>query len=374
MSTCIFWQINLSTNAKKSLLIKGCSCVNNRLILITTIPFASAMVLSYVVSNPNNSRYSWKQTSVQILLVIVVAFAGVSIATQAAFPDKPGKSLFENKDFWEPIETKQPRRTQPTEDSEPVSQDTARAQLMRADVSVDARSYLVADLQTGQMLAGKRIDSQLPIASITKLMTAVVARETYGDQSRINITESAAATYGNSGNLSAGDSLPLSTLFYPLLLSSSNDAATALAEHGGGKEFISQMNRKALAIGMQKARFADASGLSANNVASAKDLFALAEYIYNQHSFIFSITTQAQKTVPDALSDESAIYVNNHPLHSRPGFIGGKNGYTDKAQHTLMSVFKVSKNNQSRPVVIIVLGSNQHVEDSQKLLDWVKQI
>lgn len=307
-------------------------------------------------------------------MVIIVAFAGVSIATQAAFPDKPGKTLFENKGFWEPIETKQPRRTQPADKTRSVSQDVARPQLMQADVSVDAKSYLVADLQTGKMLAGKRIDSQLPIASITKLMTAVVAREMYGDQTRIDITESAAATYGNSGNLSAGDSLPLSTLYYPLLLSSSNDAATALAEHSGGKQFISQMNRKALAIGMQKARFADASGLSANNVASAKDLLALAEYIYNQHSFIFSITTQAQKTVPEAPRDESAIYVNNHPLHSQPGFIGGKNGYTDKAQHTLMSVFQVSKNNQSRPVAVIVLGSDKHVEDSQNLLDWVKQI
>jgi D-alanyl-D-alanine carboxypeptidase (penicillin-binding protein 5/6) len=326
------------------------------------------------VSKPNNSRYSWKQTGVQILLVIIVAFAGVSIATQAAFPDKPEKSLFENKDFWEPIETKQLQKTQPKEDSQPVSQQVVQPRLMRADVSVDAKSYLVADLQTGEMLAGKQIDKQLPIASITKLMTAVVARETYGSQTDIDITESAAATYGNSGDLSAGDSLPLSNLYYPLLLSSSNDAATALAEHSGGKQFISQMNRKALAIGMQKARFADASGLSANNVASAKDLFALAEYIYNQNSFIFSITTQAQKTVPKPLSDESAIYVNSHPLHSQPNFIGGKNGYTDKAKHTLLSVFQVSKNNQSRPVVVIVLGSNQHVEDSKKLLDWVEQI
>lgn len=331
------------------------------------------MVLSVVVNTSRDNNYGWKRTAIQLLLVVIVAFAGVSLATQAAFPDTPEKSLSENENFWQALKEEQGRKTTQTNQTKNTVSKKA-PQLINTGLSVDASSYLVADLQTGKMLAGKNIRASLPVASITKLMTAVVAHETINDQTPIDITRSAVSTYGSAGNLTAEDSFSLSTLYYPLLLPSSNDAAAAIAEHAGERRFIDQMNRKALALGMQQTRFADASGLSASNVASSEDLIDLAKYIYNKHPFIFSITTKAQKTVPGGYLRQSAVFVNNHPLHSQPNFLGGKNGYTDQARHTLLSVFEVEKDGQKRPVGIVVLDSDQQITDTRKLLEWVEEI
>jgi D-alanyl-D-alanine carboxypeptidase len=134
------------------------------------------------------------------------------------------------------------------------------------------------------------------------------------------------------------------------------------------------MNRKALAIGMERTRFVDPSGLSAGNVASPKALLALSRYIHQQHPFIFSITESAQRTAPSRLNTELAVFVNNHPLHSLPEFVGGKNGYTDEARHTLLSVFRVTKKADQRPVAIIVLGSDEQVADTRQLLRWTQEI
>lgn len=319
----------------------------------------------------SNPHHTWKQTAIQLGLVILVAFAGVSLATNAAFPDTAEKSLSENDTFWASIPTKaNTRASQEPEASQANNKDLPA----NADVSVDASGYLVADLQTGEILAGKNAQTARPIASLTKLMTAVVARETIGDNTTIDITPSAVATYGSAGGLSAGQSYSLSTLYYPLLLSSSNDAAAAIAEHTNRQRFLSLMNRKALAIGMERTRFVDPSGLSAGNVASPKALLALSQYIHQQHPFIFSITESAQRTAPSRLNTESAVFVNNHPLHSLPEFVGGKNGYTDEARHTLLSVFRVTKKADQRPVAIIVLGSDEQVADTRQLLRWTQEI
>jgi D-alanyl-D-alanine carboxypeptidase len=319
-----------------------------------------------------NPEHTWKQTAIQLALVILVAFAGVSLATNAAFPDTTKKSLSENDTFWASIQTKTVKS--PTSQQTQAPQTANKDLLAEADVSVDAAGYLVADLQTGEILAGKKAQTARPIASLTKLMTAVVARETVGDNTTIDITPSAAATYGSAGGLSAGESYTLSTLYYPLLLSSSNDAAAAIAEHTNRQRFLSLMNRKALAIGMRRAHFVDPSGLSAGNVASPQGVLALSQYIYKQHPFIFSITESAQRTAPNRLEADSAVFVNNHPLHSLPEFAGGKNGYTDEAQHTLLSVFRITKQQDERPVTIIVLGSDEQVTDTRKLLRWTQQI
>ncbi len=329
------------------------------------------VVLSLVVAFFENHHHSWKQTGIQLLLVVIVAFAGVSLATQAAFPDTPEKSLSENQNFWGGIETTQTNEPQQDAANNEVIENQ---QIPAANVEVDAASYLVADLQTGELLAGKDVHTPRPVASLTKLMTAVVAHETIDDQATIQVTESAVTTYGSAGNLAAGDAFSLSTLYYPLLLSSSNDAAAAIAEHAGYERFLNQMNRKALAVGMPQARFADASGLSVNNVASSRDIIALTQYIQNQHPFIFSITASAQKTVPRGPARESAVFTNNHPLHSRANFLGGKNGYTDEARHTLLSVFEIEKQQATRPVAIVVLGSENHIADTEKLLEWTTQI
>jgi D-alanyl-D-alanine carboxypeptidase len=144
---------------------------------------------------------------------------------------------------------------------------------------ISSLSYLVADLDSGKVLLSQNINQQLPIASITKLMTAIVADETLGLDTRTTITKDAINTYGTQGELRKGETYSVLELFYPLLLESSNDAAEALAYTKNRTSFITNMNGKAKSIGLLNTNFDDASGLSSNNISTVTDLFRLTQYI-----------------------------------------------------------------------------------------------
>ena len=165
----------------------------------------------------------------------------------------------------------------------------------------------------------------------------------------------------------------LETLYYPLLLDSSNDAAQAIAEHRGAGHFMNQMNHKARALSMTHTHFADPSGLSANNTSTAVDLFRLAHYIYDKKEFIFETTTILQENVSWEYDDSLRTFTNNNPLRTHPQFVGGKNGYTDEARHTLLSLFKVPVSGQDHTIIVIVLQSQDNDGDTLKLLSWLQQ-
>jgi D-alanyl-D-alanine carboxypeptidase len=238
---------------------------------------------------------------------------------------------------------------------------------------VSASSYIIADIDTGQIIEHKQASEALSVASITKLMTAVVARENNNKNESVYISNNAVGTYGNSGNLSFGEYYTLDTLYLPLLLDSSNDAATAMAEHSTYKTFIELMNQKARILGMSATYFDDPSGLSDNNVSSAHDLLRLARYIWQYHRPIFDITTESMLTTPDPLSDGLRNFTNNNPLVGMSGYQGGKNGYTDRARHTLLSVFSIDTKSGMQNIVIIVLGSESQGDDTQILLSWLER-
>ena len=146
--------------------------------------------------------------------------------------------------------------------------------------SLSAEGYLVADIQTGEIILAKNKNKQFPIASITKLMTALVSLETI-DQSQIAIVPLEALVGENPSikGLSEGEVLSTSSLLYPLLLESSN-AAKTLADHVGTKNFVNYMNGKAGSIGLSSTSFADSSGLSSRNLSTPEDLFKLISYLF----------------------------------------------------------------------------------------------
>lgn len=253
-------------------------------------------------------------------------------------------------------------------DTEPVAIELANI----AKPRTSAQAYIVADIETGQVYATKNSHQPLPIASITKLMTALIANETIAASELIAVSQRAVSTYGEAGGLVAGEALPLKTMYYPLLLESSNDAATAIAEHKGERRFLNQMNRKALSVGMYHTRFADPSGLSQYNIASASDLFHLARYINEHKPFIFDITTELQKNVSSRYDDGLRSFTNNNPLLTNFSYAGGKNGYTDEARKTLLSLFDVTLDGKERTVVIVTLKSENHVADTKSLLNWLQ--
>jgi len=233
-----------------------------------------------------------------------------------------------------------------------------------------ASSYLIADMTTGDILTRQNETWQRPIASLAKLMTAVVAKETFDSSTRIPITKSAVATEGRRGQLSAGDTTSLQHMLYPLLLSSSNDAAAVLAERLGTKNFVQRMNDTAERIGMKDTHFTDPAGLRASNTATTIDLLTLTQYIQKHHPEIFTITSNTHKTLPQRNSIAHDSYTNTHPLAEKADFVGGKNGWLPAAGHTTISLFESKVNTRKHTIAIITLNAQEEGKDTQRLLSW----
>jgi D-alanyl-D-alanine carboxypeptidase len=130
----------------------------------------------------------------------------------------------------------------------------------KIEANVSAKSYLVADLKSRSVLASSEHTGPLPIASITKLMTALVAAEYINLDKPINVRASA-MVQTSVPRLKAGESRSAYQLLYPLLAESSNEAAYALSDHLGRNYFVTLMNQKAEALGMKTAHFEDPAGI-----------------------------------------------------------------------------------------------------------------
>lgn len=238
-----------------------------------------------------------------------------------------------------------------------------------------AESYLVADLDTGEVLLERSPQKVHPIASITKLITALTSLEVLNQYQSIRVSARAVETYGNSGGLKVGEVTTPGTLIYPLLLESSNDAAEMLAESGGGDRFISSMNTKARSIGLSYTHFDDASGLSESNVSTARDLFTLMQYLFHHKPYVLETTRLALKRldaeIPGAVSH--SWYNNNYFVREgNPRYLGGKNGYTDEAGRTLVSLFALPLSEfEKRNIAVIVLGSDNRELDTKAALSYI---
>lgn len=242
--------------------------------------------------------------------------------------------------------------------------------------TLSANSYLVVDLESNETVINKNEKKVLPIASLTKLITAIVAEDLLPPDEIITISRSAYNTYGNTGNLSVGEKISAKDLLYPLLLSSSNDAAEAFAEAVGRDKFIAEMNQRAKSLGLEDTFFADPSGLSPANTATAKDLAKLADYLYKSRPKILAITREKQYR----LGRHTWTNLNNISLMSN--YVGGKNGYTEEADRTLVSIFQVpitsssSANNgavekKSRLLALVLLQSSDRKNDTRGLINYL---
>jgi D-alanyl-D-alanine carboxypeptidase len=230
---------------------------------------------------------------------------------------------------------------------------------------ISALSYLVADLDTGKVFLSQNINQQLPIASVTKLMTAIVADETLGLDTKTVITGTAINTYGTQGELKKGETYLVKELFYPLLLESSNDAAEALAMIKNRNSFISDMNGKAKSIGLLNTTYEDASGLSSNNKSTVTDIFRLAQYISKYRNYIFEISTEKK------IELGKKVWFSNSRFRSDKTYVGGKNGYTDEALKTQVVLFDEDFEGEKRTIVYIVLRSVDVAYDIKMLRDYV---
>jgi len=236
---------------------------------------------------------------------------------------------------------------------------------------VSAKSYLAADVKNNFVFAEKNSTDILPIASITKLITTLVATDYINLEKKITITKGMLIPTSKP-RLYVGQQISAMNLLYPLLLESSNEASVALSQYLGQENFIALMNKKAQALGMINTKFVDSYGGGDNNISSSQDLFNLAKYLYTTKTFILNITSGGLKNT--AYGQAVFSDLGNFNLFGEdPSFIGGKIGKTQAANETMLALFQVKINEIERPISVIVLGSdNQIQQDIQTILNWIK--
>jgi D-alanyl-D-alanine carboxypeptidase len=229
---------------------------------------------------------------------------------------------------------------------------------------VQAKAYLVKDLTTGTVIVDTNASQLLPIASLTKLVTAVIARRLIPDSTHITITKSVMATYGNTADFTAGETFSAGNLLYPLLMVSSNDAAEAYAEYYGRAKFIGAMNDFTQSIGAYRTSFSDPSGLDPRNVSTADDMAIIIDWIRKNDPAIIDVTELKAYTV------RSHTWINPTHFLSWSYYVGGKNGYLPEADRTNVSLFKWGS--KGDVYAIVVLGSPNRDADTIALLKKIQ--
>jgi D-alanyl-D-alanine carboxypeptidase (penicillin-binding protein 5/6) len=236
------------------------------------------------------------------------------------------------------------------------------------DLKIGAVSYVIGDVNTGEIIIEKNSESIFPIASVTKLMTALVSLETHEQNEKTKVSARAANTESSRGDLRTGENVLISDLLYPLLLVSSNNAAEVLAEHSGRPSFMKSMNDFAKDIGMENTKFEDPSGLSSKNTSTAKDLFKMSTYLENNHRTVFDITTLIEYTAM------GKVWRNINRFSNNDNFIGGKTGYTSMAKRTGVGIFSVSfPGYEDRHIGIVLLRTDDRTKDIYTILNYLRE-
>jgi D-alanyl-D-alanine carboxypeptidase len=244
------------------------------------------------------------------------------------------------------------------------------------ELKLDAKAALSLRIDTAgkeRMIFKKNTADILPIASLTKLMTAVIVvenPEVYNFEKQIVISRDAAgqSDVPVAGNLTAGEIYTVRQLLGLMLFYSSNDAAYALAEISGVDEFIVAMNKEARNIGLEDTGFYNPSGLDIEsgetNYSTVDDLLLLVKYIADYRPEIFSMTVNSGNYVT-----ENGIF--SFKLWDKQKLTGGKTGYTEKAGGCMIALFE---NETGWHYVNILLGSaspESRVAEMQKLINCV---
>ncbi len=235
---------------------------------------------------------------------------------------------------------------------------------------VDAFAYLLGDVDSGTVYTSQRQDNVLAMASLTKIMTAVVALEHYDLDEDITISADAAATPGSKVYLYAGDTLTVRELLYGLMIRSGNDVAVALAQHapGGEEEFVAWMNEKAKQIGLKQTRFMNPTGLDDPlHYTTAYDLFLLARYALEAHPFLRDIIGRPEYVLKSQKGFAYTALSTNQLLGSFLPVTGFKTGTTERAGESYIGLIR-DENGQE--TVLVLLNSKARFQEAKTIFWW----
>lgn len=245
-----------------------------------------------------------------------------------------------------------------------------------AQQELAAGSALLIDLKTNEVLYSSNPNIVAPIASVTKLMTAMVAidaQQALDEQLPIVIKDTK-EMQGVFSRVRLGSQLSRHDLLLITLMSSENRAAASLAHHyqGGHAAFIQAMNTKAHALGMHSSRFVEPTGLSEGNVSSAEDLVRLIKAAQD-YPMIRKFSTMDEKTVAFTKPNYTLGFRNTNALVRKDSWNINlsKTGFTNSAGHCLVMSTEMNK----RPVAFVVLdtfGKYTHMADANRLKKWLE--
>lgn len=232
-----------------------------------------------------------------------------------------------------------------------------------------ASSYIVMDQDSGRVLEGSNINDKRLIASISKIMTAIVAIE-YGDlENKVKIGDEIIKSYGSGIYVNIGEELTLDDLLYGLMLRSGNDAALAIATHVAGSKdnFVYLMNEMANKLNMENTKFVNPSGLEENdgsgNTSTVYDMAKLTQYAMNNEHYRRIVSTD-EIIVKSSLKTYKWIN-KNKLLHSYKYCTGGKTGFTKKAKRTLVTT--ASKDGMN--LIVVTFNDGNDFADHKNLYE-----
>jgi len=276
--------------------------------------------------------------NIRLLRVSLAALAGMLLFLTAAGVFFPIVTVFAG-DTGTPISASSREGMSPLQ-SGSVLIPAGDASLPVALTGVSARGAVLMEAESGELIFGQNENARLPMASTTKIMTALVALESMPVDTVVKITPESVGVEGSSIYLCEGETLTLEQLLYALMLESANDAATAIAMAVAGsvEAFAEKMNARAASLGLTDTHFVNPHGLDAEEHYTTAYELALVTREALRNPLFRKITATERKTIPLRGEEGVRLLLNhNKLLSSYEGCIGGKTGYTKKTGRCLVS-------------------------------------
>jgi len=240
---------------------------------------------------------------------------------------------------------------------------------------VSAKAVLIKDIESGVAVYEKNSAEKLPIASLTKLMTALIVVENASLDDEVEIKASDLQTAPYRINFAVGDRVAIKDLLTAMLVPSANDAALALARHtfGSKEDFVKAMNNKARGLGMVSTSFANPVGFdSASHYSTAADMSLLAEEFIKHTELLDIVKLKSADIASLSSSRKQRVYTTNKLLLERDDVVGLKTGYTVEAKGSLITL--VDNGNPESPLryYSIMLGSDDREMETRMLMKWIE--
>jgi D-alanyl-D-alanine carboxypeptidase len=246
-------------------------------------------------------------------------------------------------------------------------------------IKTTARAVIIVDQKSDEIVFQKNIEKVLPIASLTKLMTALVFLEKdRGDWTRLVEIKKDDLAEASRVGFQVGEKVKVYDLFYSTLIKSANDAARALARTAvleDGKNFVDLMNEEAKKIGMRQTTFVEPTGLSPANQSTASDLVKLIKNALSRPEIRNALQKQShvlEIQKPNGQKINRKVYNTNKLLNSFVHLVGAKTGYLEEAGYCYAGIFTA----KDRNFIIVILGSatdQTRYQEAKGLIWWVEK-